>query len=87
MSAYTTVQIQFDKPDGITTLTVANPNVTVPNTNLSTTLGLFLANQYAYYVFQPGDVDQSGLWTARVIYQDGTPQHLISDVGTFTVGK
>lgn len=85
MSGYTAISIDFVKPDK-TTLTVSNPSVTVPGTNLSTTLGTFLANQYAYYVFQPGDVDQAGEWAARVVYTDGTPQHLISDVGTFQVG-
>lgn len=84
MSSFTSISVDFTKPDG-TTLTVTNPSVTVPNTDLVTTLGTFLANKYAKYVFQNGDVNQSGLWSARVVYTDATPQHLISDVGTFTV--
>lgn len=85
MSGFTSIAIDFVKPDG-TTLTVTNTTgVTVPNTDLVTTLGTFLANKYAKYVFQNGDVDQAGQWAARVVYTDATPQHLISDVGTFTV--
>lgn len=85
MSAFTTIGIEFVKPDGTTVLMVSNPDVSVPNIDLSTTVGLFLANKYALYTFQAGDVDQIGTWAARVIYDDATPQHLISDVGTFLV--
>ncbi len=86
MSSFTTIEIQFDKPDG-TQLSVFSPSVTVPNTDLPTTLGTFLANKYAFYVFQNGDVDQAGLWTARVVYTDATPSHLISDVASFSIGE
>lgn len=86
MSSFTSISIDFVRPDG-TTLTVTNPSVTVPAFDLSTTLGTFLANKYASYVFQNGDVNQVGLWSARVVYTDATPQHLISDVGTFTVNE
>lgn len=83
MSGFTAISIVFDKPSG-DTLTVTNPDVTVPNTNLPTTDGVFQANQYANYVFKNGDVDEIGLWSCRVFYTDPS-QHLISDVATFTV--
>lgn len=87
MSAFTAISIVFTKPDG-TTLTVSNPNVTVPNVDLTTTLGVFTAKTYAQYTFVQNDVNQAGPWSARVVYDNTTlspPQHLISDVGTFTV--
>lgn len=84
MSAETSISIAFTKPDG-TALTVSNPSVTVPVIDLETTDGLFLANQYVSYTFASGDVDQVGIWSARVIYNDAAPRHLISDVATFEV--
>jgi hypothetical protein len=83
LSGFTTLSITFTKPDG-TALTVANPDVTAPNTDIQTTAGLFPAKKYAHYVFANGDVDQAGEWSARVYYTDGS-QHLISDVATFTI--
>lgn len=83
MSGFSGIAIDFTKPDG-TTLNVSNPNVTVPNTDVSTTAGTFLANHYAKYVFANGDVNQKGIWSARVIYDDST-QHLISEPSQFVV--
>jgi hypothetical protein len=83
MSGFTSISIEFEKPSGAT-LTVSDPDVTVPGSDLPTTLGTFLANKYAKYIFQDGDVDEEGLWSCRVVYDDGS-QHLISDVATFTV--
>jgi hypothetical protein len=84
MSGYSGIAIHFTKPDG-TTLQVSNPDVTVPSVDIATTLGTFLANKYAQYIFKAGDVDQVGNWTARVIYDDVNPTHLISDIGNFIV--
>lgn len=84
MSAFTSIAIHFVKPSG-TPLVVTNPDVTVPATPVTTTLGVFLANKYVAYTFQAGDVDEEGLWSCRVVYDDADPQHLISDVATFTV--
>ena len=81
LSAFTTLQIQFTKPD----LTVQTVAATAPNSNVTTALGTFLANQYAQYIFQNGDLNQTGVWSARVLYTDATPMHLISNVSTFTV--
>lgn len=87
MNNFTTLSITFTKPDG-TTLTVTNASaspVTVPNTPITTVDGTFAANEYAKYVFVNGDVNQVGDWSARVTYDDPTPLHLISDIGTFTI--
>lgn len=81
LSGATSLAIKFTKPSGAT-LTVSN--VDSPNVNTQTSLGLFLANEYARYIFQSGDVIESGRWNARVIYDD-VNEHLISDVGQFTV--
>lgn len=82
---YTNLVIDFTKPSGAV-LSVSSPNVTVPPVDLTTTIGFFPANTYAEYVFQPGDVDEVGNWTARLTYDDGS-QHLISDIGNFTVNE
>jgi hypothetical protein len=81
LSAFTVLQIQFTKPDG----TVLTKSATAPNVNISTALGTFLANQYAQYTFQNGDINITGVWQARVLYTDATPMHLISNISTFTV--
>ncbi len=85
MSAFTTLQIQFTKPVTSTVLTVA---ATCPNVQVVTALGTFPANQYAQYFFVNGDLDELGVWSARVIYDEATatpPLHLISNSSTFTV--
>lgn len=79
----TNLELRFTKPSGAT-LVVDSPNVTNPGVDLETTLGFFPANTWAQYIFQPGDVDEAGEWTCRLYYDDGS-QHLISDVGNFTV--
>lgn len=84
MSNFSAITISFTKPDG-TEFQVFNPDVTVPNTPITTVDGTFAANEYAKYVFQLGDVDQVGEWSARVTYDDPTPLHLISDIGVFTI--
>jgi hypothetical protein len=83
LSAFVTLSIVFTKPDG-STFTRTNPQVTAPNTDVTTTEGLFAANTYAQYTFQPGDVDQAGVWCAHVVYDD-PGQHLLSDPGHFTI--
>lgn len=84
LSGFSTLSIAFTKPDG-TVLVKSNPDVTAPALNIDTTEGLFPSHTYAQYVFQNGDVDQSGTWSARVTYTDAG-QQLISDAATFTVG-
>lgn len=89
MSAFTTLSILFIKPDGTTLLkTSTSNNVTCPNVNISTALGTFLANQYAQYYFIANDLNQTGVWQARVIYDNtgaSPSQHLISNLSSFTV--
>lgn len=87
MSAYTGLSITFTKPDG-EELTVTNPEVSISASPVVTTEGTFAANTYGIYIFEDGDVDQDGLWSARLTYDDNAspvPQHLISDVATFTI--
>jgi hypothetical protein len=84
ISGFTTLKITFTKPSG-GILTVMNPDVTAPNTQLVTPAGTFPANEYAKYVFALGDVTESGLWSARVTYDVAPSLQLISNVGTFNV--
>ena len=86
ISANTALAMKFIKPDE-TILLVTNPNVTAPNVDISTVLGIFSANHYAQYIFQAGDLDQTGIWYCRVIYDDATPRHLISNMSSFTVTR
>ncbi len=87
MSGFAQVTITFTKPDKTTLAVIGTPSnhtVTVPGVDLQTTRGLFPAHQYVEYIFQPGDVDQVGEWSARVTYDDAG-QHLISDPDQFTI--
>ncbi len=87
MSAFTGISIKFTKPDG-TILAPTDPDVTVPASPIVTALGTFPANQYANYFFQSGDLDQTGTWYARVIYDDSgasPPLRLISNSSSFEV--
>ncbi len=83
MSTNTALQIQFTKPDGTILLATA----TCPNVDVVTALGTFLANMYAQYYFVSGDLDQTGVWYARVIYtKTGSPNvKLISNISSFEV--
>lgn len=80
MSANTSLSITFTKPDE-TTLT---KTATLGTIDTSTTAGIFLANNFVKYTFLNGDVDQSGVWSARVTYNTASV-HLISDSAQFTV--
>lgn len=84
IASQTSLRIDFTKPDD-TILTVNDPQVTVGTSDVETSLGTFKANEYAEYTFVDGDVDLAGDWSARLTYQDATPQKLISDVGTFEI--
>lgn len=79
------LKISFTKPDG-TALVKETPDVIAPAVDIETTLGLFPANTYAQYTTIDGDIDQTGVWSARVTYDKTSPAlHLTSDVATFTV--
>lgn len=84
MSSQTSLRLDFTKPDGSTLAKTSG--VTAPASPVSTTLGTFAASKYGKYTFINGDVDQAGTWTCRLTYGDAAGQHLISDVGTFTIG-
>ncbi len=84
LSAFTDLTIEFIKPD----LTVLNGTATAPNVDLVTVLGTFPANMYAQYYFQAGDLDQTGIWSARVLYTESTASpslYLVSNSSTFMV--
>lgn len=83
MSGFTSLSLEFTKPDD-TTLVVTDPAVSVPASPVATTAGTFAANQYISYTFQIGDVDQTGEWSARLTYVDGS-KRLISEIALFTV--
>lgn len=92
MSAKTVLAIRFWKPDNVWSEdTDSTPSLTktasVGSGPITTTEGVFVDKKYATCVFEDGDVDQVGEWSARVVYTDatGSGQHLISDVATFEV--
>lgn len=78
MASQTSLSLAFTRPDN-TTLTVTASLGTID-------AAPFLANQYAKYTFLNGDINQSGTYSVRCIYNDAAPSHLISDIGTFVVG-
>ena len=81
MSAYTTLQLLFTKPD-LSTMTVT----AVLGTTTQTINGVTLtANEYVSYTFATGDLDQVGNWTVQVLYTDAV-QHLPSNQVSFPVG-
>lgn len=84
LTGQTSLGITFTKPDGSTL--VIDSGVTVGSGDRTNDDGTtFLSGEYAKYTIADGDIDQEGEWQARVTYEDATGQHLISDVGTFTV--
>ena len=93
MVAWTKLSIVFTKPDGTTQLTVTNTNgVALGTIAISVIVNgqpvTFEANQYVTYNFANGDVNQAGLWSARVIFDNtnaSPPLHLISAPGQFTI--
>jgi hypothetical protein len=81
MSAATSVQMAITRPDG----TKITAPATVGMVDLVTpSMGTFAAKKYCTYVFQDGDLDQAGDYSARVIYTDAS-KRLISDPVGFTV--
>ncbi len=81
MSANTSLSFTFTRPDA-TTITVAGALGTV---TIDTTAGIFLANTYATYVINGGDLNQAGEYSVRLTYIDASPARLISSIGLFTV--
>ncbi len=88
MSGFSTISMKFTKPDNTTLLVTNADGVTVPAVPVSTPLGTFGANTYAQYFFKNGDLDQIGIWSCRVIFDNSGASpaiHLISNTSTFTV--
>ena len=80
LSGATSLSIVFTRPNG-TILTVPATFGTVPIQSQTET---FLANQYCSYTFASGDLDQAGIYTARVSYTDAT-KHLLTPPYRFVV--
>ena len=77
----------FTKPD-LTTLTVNKASgVSAPGVDvLDPVTGVtFNANEYFQYTTQAGNIDQSGSWKIKGVYDDLTPKHFIGDTDVFTV--
>lgn len=87
LSAQTSLSLTFTKPDNSTlTVTSSGSDLAVGSGPLTAEDGTVYADgEYVTYTIQDGDIDQEGEWQARVTYNDAAGQHLISDVGTFTV--
>jgi len=84
MSAFTALELTLTKPDD-STIVVTNPEVALGATDVETTVGLFLANEYVTYTFTIGQLDQAGSWHVRLKYTDATPRELFSKLGRFVV--
>lgn len=85
MASYTGLTLTFTKPSG-SVLVATEPDVSIVNASRATPLGTAAANTYALYTFQAGDVDEVGVWSARLTFDNAVPQHLISNLGAeFTV--
>ena len=70
MSGQTDLQFHFIKPDCVTELLVTG---VLGTTEIITDAGVFAANEWAYYDFVDGDLDQASdganLWRADLRYQ------------------
>lgn len=79
----TDITITFTRPD-LTTFTrdFSSPSpVFVGSYNLETNDGLFPAFQWAGYLIQQNDINQVGLWSARVTYfNSAIPESLTTDI-------
>lgn len=83
LSGATSLSMTITRPDG-TTITRTGADVTAPAVALvtGTSFGTFAASQYAKYTIQAGDLNQVGVYTARLTYVDGT-KLLKSDLGEY----
>ena len=80
MSAATSLSIVFTRPDG----TTFNPTAALGTVPILSQSETFAAYQYCYYTFAIGDLNQSGLYSARVSYTDAY-KHLLTPAYRFNV--
>lgn len=85
LTAATGLALSFTKPDEV--VLDVSTGVTVGVGTIVTPVGTLPSGTWAEYVWLVGQVDQSGTWTVRLIYDDATGQHLISELATFVVGE
>lgn len=85
MSDYVDLFLVFTKPDR-TTMTVGLPDLVLGTSNIVVGRSSLVANQYAYYIFKDGDVTQSGTWSVRLHYLNGTVT-LVSSSVKFKVSR
>lgn len=85
MSDYVDLSLVFTRPDK-TTWTVTLPDLELGTSNVTVGRSSLLANQYVSYVFRTGDIAQSGTWSVRLHYSNGT-LNLVSSVVKFKVAK
>lgn len=83
ISAATALALTFIKPSEVVLNVTTGVSVGVGN--LVTPAGTFTTGTWAEYTFANGDVDEAGTWTVRLIYDDATGQHLLSELVTFEV--
>ena len=79
MSGATIINGKLTKPSGAV--------LAIVPTVQASPFGPYLANEYATYDTQAGDIDESGLWSACITYNDATPKLYHSDDATFTVDE
>ena len=87
LSGNSELTMEFDKPDGTTTLTKLKADgVTAPSAEVNDpTLGILAADTYLEYPTASGDIDQDGQWVVHAEYDDATPKHFCGDRATFSV--
>jgi len=83
LTGYSDLILTFTKPSGAE-LVASGADVTINAAERTTTAGVFAGNTYALYTFADGDVDEAGVWSVRLTFQD-TGIQLISLPATFTV--
>lgn len=81
LSSALSLQISIVRPDD--SIILGTP---IMGTSYLVTLdqGTFLANQYATYLIQPGDLTLPGTYRIRLTYTDAS-KRLVSDVTSFDV--
>ena len=78
LSAATKVQMDITRPDK----TKIGGDAVVGLVDLVTQdMGTFPAKKYCTYVFKDGDLNQTGDYTARVVYTDSTKRLICDPVG------